>query len=387
MKVRKLLLVSAYDATSHRGWAEQIIRGCPEYAWTPIYGAARNFAWALRGRPLQWFLDPKLAPVLEQEFSGVVVTSTVDLAAMKALFPALRSRPTLLYMHENQFAYPSNPAEDPKRASRQQAHRIDACMVQLYALLAADLVVFNSEYNRASMREGITKLMAKMPVALDLSRIDRCLDRARIVAVPLEDGHNKLPRSGRGEAGAPVIVWNHRWEFDKAPERFLAALDRLSEEGVDFSLMLLGPNADQSHPVLREILQRHAARVWIHQNIENREAYFRALASADIAVSTALHDFQGVSMMEASRCGVYPVVPDRLAYREFYPPRFRYPSFPADPERECEALVRAIKSAIEDRQAGLALPRQMQRYNWSALATQYRGLWASLLGVQAPARL
>ena len=36
---------------------------------------------------------------------------------------------------------------------------------------------------------------------------------------------------GANDDGAPIILWNHRWEYDKNPEEFFAALDRLERTG------------------------------------------------------------------------------------------------------------------------------------------------------------
>ena len=49
-------------------------------------------------------------------------------------------------------------------------------------------------------------------------------------------------------------------------------------------------------------------------------------AKAAIVVSTAIHEFQGLAVMEAAGAGCRPLVPDGLCYREQYPADYRYPS-------------------------------------------------------------
>ena len=56
------------------------------------------------------------------------------------------------------------------------------------------------------------------------------------------------------------------------------------------------------------------------------EAYSRLLASADVAVSTAMNEFFGLAMIEACYAGCTPLVPSRLAYPELYPAEYRYGS-------------------------------------------------------------
>ena len=45
---------------------------------------------------------------------------------------------------------------------------------------------------------------------------------------------------------------------------------------------------------------------------------------ADIALSTADHEFFGISMVEAAMAGCYCLVPNRLSYPELFPSQHRY---------------------------------------------------------------
>jgi glycosyltransferase involved in cell wall biosynthesis len=48
----------------------------------------------------------------------------------------------------------------------------------------------------------------------------------------------------------------------------------------------------------------------------DRSEYESALSEADVVVSTADHEFFGISVIEAISAGAYPVLPKRLAYPE-----------------------------------------------------------------------
>jgi hypothetical protein len=73
----------------------------------------------------------------------------------------------------------------------------------------------------------------------------------------------------------------------------------------------------------------------------SRADYEYWLGAAEVVISTAIHEFQGLSVHEAVSAGAVPVVPDDLCYREQYPEALRYP--PADTDAAV-AVIRAVFS-------------------------------------------
>lgn len=317
-------ILSAYAALSHRVWARTLMARLPEQDWHLFELPGRHFKWRIRGNPLTW-LDQ--LPVDPPEC--IVATSMVDLATLKGLRPDLMAVPTLYYFHENQFAYPVSP---------QQVKSVEPQMVQLYGALAADQLAFNSDYNRRTFLDGVAGLLDRLPDGIPDGVSARLQQNSGVLPVPV-DAIAPAPAPGR-TSGAPLILWNHRWEYDKAPQRFCDAMLRLAAAGVDFRLALLGPRPREAPPALRTLREHLAGRILADGKVPTT-AYQALLAESQVVVSTADHEFQGLAMLEAVSAGARPLVPDALCYVEQYPDRYRYP--PADIDSLVERLQRWLQ--------------------------------------------
>lgn len=381
---KRILLLSAYDAISHRLWVDHIEQMVDDVEWTTVQAAPRHFAWALRGRPLQWFFDPATRALLQQDYDAIVATSMVDLAGLFGCVPALARVPCLLYMHENQFVYPEN---EDLASSLRKSHRVDACMVQIYAMMAASQIVFNSRFNRRSTREGVEAFLKLMPVSMDPGHLLEKIESSFVIGVPLDAAAFACPRASSRAKGPLTLVWNHRWEFDKAPDRFLAALVELEREGLDFRLILLGEDFGRRHSAYETILGKFSSKILHHGMVKRRDAYFEWLARGDVLVSTSLHDFQGLSMLEGAGVGVWPLVPARLAYKDIYPELCQYPSNVACPRKEAVDLALAIKGFDARRRAGKVDPvvacAIAEPYRREKLAPKYRQALEALLAMNS----
>lgn len=314
----RVLLLSAYEAVSHRYWAQSLMAQLEEVSWTQLSLPPRHFAWRIRGNPLSWML--KEHDTLSQSFDVVLATSMVDLATLVGLFPHLGRAKKVVYFHENQFAYPESSDQMPQ---------VEAKMVNLYTALAADSVVFNSAYNRDSFIDGARAFLKKMPENLPAAKpLEAIRERAMVLPVPIPDStapENLAPcqQTAFQKMVPQRIIWNHRWEYDKNPDDFFTVLFALSEAGVAFELAVLGQRFRQVPAIFAEAEQRLAKHI-VAWGPQPEEAYRELLDSADIVVSTTWHEFQGLAIMEAAQRGALPLVPDRLCFPALYPPAYRY---------------------------------------------------------------
>lgn len=361
----RVLLLSAYDAVSHRYWREGMVDTFPEYQWEVQTLPPRYFNWRIRGNSLTWAFSQQ--EVLNQAYDLVIATSMTDLATLRGLVPSLARCPTLLYFHENQFAYPQND----------QAHGgLEARMVTLYSALAADHVLFNSDYNRETYIAGVETLLKKLPDGVPPDVVSTILNKSAVLAVPLRKRNIQM-RDKKSDTGCFTILWNHRWEYDKAPDRFFAALVKLKEAGINFRVNVVGQQFRQQP----DVFEQHYALLKDHINawgMVEQGRYETVLQESHVVVSTALHDFQGLAVLEAVAAGCVAAVPDRLAYQEYVDTDQRYASFLNDPAQESRVLSERLISLAGDfvqgrldqasDVSGLFWPQQKEHYQ-SAFTT------------------
>jgi len=310
-------LLSAYHANSHAAWARRLTNHFRQIQWRQITLPGRHFRWRIRGNPLSW-----LDTLPDEKPDLILATSMVDLATIKGLHPRLVGIPTIYYFHENQFVYP--------RSDRQH-DSVDPQMVQLYGALAAEHIAFNSAFNRDSFLQGVDELLQRLPDAVPEQLVQRLAEKAVLCPVPLEP-----PETG-GERDPNLILWNHRWKYDKNPDLFAAAILELGRQRDDFRLALLGPRPGRPMAALDRLRQRMSERIVVDERVNSAD-YNYWLGRTGIVVSTAIHEFQGLSVLEAVAAGALPLVPDALCYPEQYPSPYRYP--PGDRAALVEQLNR-----------------------------------------------
>lgn len=373
----KALLLSAYDAQSHGVWRKNLKTMFPNIEWVELLLPARYFPWRVRGNSLSWAFNHR--DVLTDNYDLLLSTSMTDLSALRGFVPKICSIPSIVYFHENQFAYPSNP--DPLA---RPVNMIEPQILSLYTALCADAVVFNSEYNRSSFFDGATALLKKLPDHVPEGLL-RCIEQASIIPVPLSDDLF---------GGAPIrhdsdileIVWNHRWEYDKGPQLLLAIVQLLIARELPFRLHLLGQRFRVAPPEfaqLQQLLDSYYANSGIDAGqsgfIEHQEDYLQCLRNADVVLSTAAHDFQGLSLLEGCALGCAPLAPRRLVYPEYLPHECLFTDS-ADLRTSSISAANILQHWAMLKRAGHALPSPvLDQFRQGRLQGEYQSLFASLL--------
>ena len=240
------LFVEPFYGGSHRAFLDGLVRhSCHEIETLTL----PEGEWRRRmRRGAQELAEP--ARSLPCEFDFLVVSDMLDLPAFLALTrPKFERVPVLAYFHENQMTYP-----------RLRGTKFNSWFGQINYMtaLAADAVAFNSEFHRADFLGALRALLAQPNNWLTEAGVEAVVSKSSVLPVGVELPHppTPSPRLGRGGARDDVprtILWNHRWEFDKAPELFARTLHGLKERGVPFRLIVAGEPGENPSPAITDL--------------------------------------------------------------------------------------------------------------------------------------
>lgn len=357
----KICLLEPFFSGSHQQWA----------AGYQAHSGHEVSVLALPGRHWKWRMfggAPELAARFRERGSKpdlILATDMLDVAGflgqVRDLVPDV---PVALYFHENQLTYPWSPKDEDVQQQRDRHY----AYLNFTSALAADAVFFNSGYHRTTFLEALPGFLRAFPDTRGLGRLPALAAKSKVLPLGLDlqslDGHAEKA------SGPPVLLWNHRWEYDKGPTAFFQLLFRLQESAVPFRAIVLGEHYRGAPPVFAEAKERLSEHLLHWGYAEDRSAYARLLRQADILPVTSRQDFFGGSVVEAIYAGCYPILPNRLAFPEHLPPelRARYLYESAD------ELYEKTKLALQSAGAVKAPPETanfVARYDWSILAGHY----------------
>ncbi|QQP51851.1 Glycosyltransferase-like domain-containing protein 1-like [Caligus rogercresseyi] len=220
---------------------------------------------------------------LQGNYTHLFASSVLNLSELIALRSDLRDLKKILYFHENQIIY---PVKKDCETDFQYGYN------QILSSLVADTPDYKTKGLKLQLR-----------------------GKCHVLYFPQAD------KEGRSLG----ILWPHRWEHDKNPSAFFIALKKLSEEGLDFRISVLGETYKDVPDVFHEARTSLSKHVIHWGYVSSKEEYYSILAhESDVVVSTAIHEFFGVAVMEAAYLGCYPLVPNRLVYPELYPKQCLY---------------------------------------------------------------
>lgn len=296
----RVLALEPYFGGSHKSVLDALGENS-RHQWHLLSLPARKWKWRMRGAAIE-FADRSAG--LGPEFDIVFANDMMSVADWRALAPEeLASLPVVTYFHENQLTYPV-PNED-ERDYQYGFTNITTC-------LASDEVWFNSAYHRDEFLSGVDALMRQMPDFVPEGVSKRIGAKASVV----HPGIDVPEPASSGRKPPYTVLWNQRWEWDKNPEEFFEALATVRRRGCRLRLAVAGETFRVRPEVFDRAREEFADVIDSWGYLESRDDYTSLLARCDIVVSTARHEFFGLSIAEAAAFGCVPLLPRRLSYPE-----------------------------------------------------------------------
>ena len=309
----ELLILEPFYGGSHKQLLDILSTRLEPGSFVLLTLPAKKWHWRARTASLKLSQDiPR-----EHSFTTLLTSSVLSLSELLGLRPDLASLRKIVYFHENQLCYPVQTVKE--RDFQFGYNQITSC-------LAADLILFNSQYNLSSFLSCLPSFLGLQPdFKPDTKQIvEQISSRSEVSYFPLQLPLLPLQTVSKPQSRALHIVWPHRWEHDKNPELFCRVMMKLNEEGFNFQLSLLGEVYGQVPEIISQLKERLVDKIFVFGFLPDKDKYFELLQSADVVVSTARHEFYGVSMLEAAWCGCYPLAPNDLVYPEIYPSECLY---------------------------------------------------------------
>ena len=359
----RILALEPYYGGSHKafldGWS-----AVSKHNWSVFKLPPYKWKWRMRHSAVTFADQINQYVTKGQKWDVIFCSDMLNLAEFLGLAPqSVQKLPAIVYFHENQLTY-------PVRFESERDYQF--AMTNMTTALAAKSVWFNSAYHRDSFLDALTAFLRKMP---DCQPID-AVEQIRSKTLIFPPGVKGIGKRGNRKAGPLRIQWAARWEHDKNPEDFFEALKILKARGIDFRVSVIGEQFREVPEVFewaKQYFDEHIDR-WGYQ--ESRSEYEKALKDADIFVSTANHEFFGISAVEASLAGAYPIVPKRLAYPEIMGlgkeegiEKFFYDGSVTDLADRLIVLAKRVDKGCLWNNDTDRLVKLMERYKWDNLGS------------------
>lgn len=272
----------------------------------------------------------------------IFCTSMFNLCEFKGLSPEYGKLPSVMYFHENQLTYPV------ENDSQRDYH---LAFSQFSAALVADCVLFNSKHHLGEYLEALQAWMKRMPSPSLMSSFEQLREKCEVHYPGIELVTDTLQKSNEACLN---LLWSARWEKDKHPDLFLDLLEILEEQKFPFRVWITGCSED----VVRADLSKRK----IHDSrfeaigFVTRDKLLEFFRLADVFVSTAHHEYFGLSALQAAASGCALLLPKRCAYPEIYRDRYNSVAYHDD---TIETMLQHLRRFLTFKQRGTLIDQAL----------------------------
>jgi len=359
----KILYIEPYYGGSHKQWVDSY----QEYSSHDIDIISlkgSKWKWRMHGGAISLAIKYNN---LEKRYDLILCSDFLNLPVFLSICKkSIKNIPIIMYFHENQASYPWSP-DDQDISLKRDFHYY---YINQTSSLASDWNLFNSQYHLVSYIDGLRKYLNKMPDNKNLETLDIIKNKSSVLYLGC-DLKKYSKKNKKNLNPKPIILWNHRWEFDKNPNLFFKTLIKLKDEGVAYSLVILGEEFANSPEIFNQAKKALSENI-IHMGYcKSYEDYKNWLWKSDILPVTSIQDFFGISIIEAVYCDTYPILPDRLAYTELF-------NIKKNPEifyKNDLELYNKLKLAIENHTNLSSYASIVEKFDWLYMSNQYDDLF------------
>ncbi|XP_033127142.1 glycosyltransferase-like domain-containing protein 1 [Anneissia japonica] len=181
-----ILLIEAFYSGSHSQLIDTLengLGGCIKYTLP-------GKKWHWRARTAALYFSQEIVP--SHEYRILFTSSVLNLAELIALRPDLFKLKKIVYFHENQLVYP---------VRKQQDRDFQYGYNQIITCLAADVVLFNSQYNMDSFLSSIGTFLKLMPDFRPKDLAEKIRPKCQVLYFPIDFPQLKTENSAMLQDG------------------------------------------------------------------------------------------------------------------------------------------------------------------------------------------
>jgi glycosyltransferase involved in cell wall biosynthesis len=367
----KILLIEPYFTGSHAAWAKGY-QAFSRHEIDLLSLTGQFWKWRMHGGAVtlaEQFQKMKFKP------DQILATDMLDLTTFLSLTRNITHQiPSAFYFHENQLCYPWSPDDRDVIQKRDRHYGF----INYTSALAADAVFFNSQFHLNVFFEELPKMLKHFPDHRGLTNVDKIFKKSQVLPLGLDLKKFDQYRPNKKQTGQkPMILWNHRWEYDKNPEDFFNALYAILDLGIEFEVTILGENFSNYPKEFEEAQEKLGNRIVHFGYTDSFEKYAHLLWQADIIPVTSNQDFFGASTVEAIYCGCYPLLPNRLAFPEIIQIDKHQENFYDDFEELVNKLGTAVRQIESSKQQTNCF--DVDKYCWENMIDHYDQLFEEMI--------
>ena len=354
-----VLIVEPFFAGSHANWA----KGFQKYSAHQVSILSlpgRHWKWRMHGGAItlaKQFVDSGLSPDV------ILATEMLDVSTFRNLIAERWQGPIGVYFHENQLTYPWSDQDQDLKLQRDNHYSF----INYTSALVADRVFFNSSYHKSSFLNELPKFLRQFPDHQNLETISTIASKSKVLYLGLDLQALEAVAPTKIDIDPPIILWNHRWEYDKNPELFFSVLAQLN---IPFQLVVLGASFKSSPSTFEKAKSTFANQILHWGFTESFDEYASWLWKADIALTTSFQDYFGGSVVEAIYCQCFPLLPNRLSYPEHIPNHLKSKVLYDDEKDLLNKLEEALQNPAPPT-TRLTLQQEVAKYDWGEMVNIY----------------